>query len=270
VLDQSEFYTWSEGSKRVRRLVMLGTPTLGSVRSLERLLYGTRIALRTIPVEVMATMATPFESLPHPLVHPIVDASGQPQDIDIYDVNEWKQRQWSVYSPEVIARVRASGDTPAAGDHAVAELQAQFEHNLMRAKRFQWALTAPYDADGVETAVFGGDCEMTAAKALLVQDGNGSHLVFRPAETGPSRIGDPNRTPKRKDPIDYERLLAEPGDGLVTRASQVARADEDPGKPRHDFNFFPIAETFFLCESHAHLTSNPYFQDNLLYFLLAR
>lgn len=272
VLDQPEFYAWDDGARRIRRLVMLGTPTLGSVRSLERLLYGTRIALRTIPVEVMATMVTPFESLPHPLVHPIVNADGDPVALDIYDVNEWKTRQWGVFAPDVVARVRASADTPEAGDRAVADLQATFTRNLQRALRFQWALTAPYPAAGVETAVFGGDCELTGARALLAQDGRGSYLVFRPAETGPSRIGDPNQKPpaRGKDRIDYERLLAAPGDGLVTRASQVARADEDPSQPRHQFNFFPIAETFFLCESHVHLTANPYFQDNLLYFLLAR
>ena len=36
------------------------------------------------------------------------------------------------------------------------------------------------------------------------------------------------------------------------------------------FHTLPIAQTFFLCESHGRLTHNLYFQDNLLYFLLSR
>jgi len=36
VLDQKEFVQWPEGSKRVRRVVLLGTPNLGSVPSVER------------------------------------------------------------------------------------------------------------------------------------------------------------------------------------------------------------------------------------------
>jgi len=45
--------TWEEGDKRIRRVIMLGTPMLGAVTSLERLVYGTRLAVRTVPVEVI-------------------------------------------------------------------------------------------------------------------------------------------------------------------------------------------------------------------------
>ena len=270
VLDDATFTPWNEGHDRVRRVVMLGTPSLGSVRSVERLLYGMRIGLRTIPVEVMASLATPFEALPHPDVRPIVDRNGKPVDIDIYDPAMWQARHWSVYSPEVIARVRASGATAAAGDAAVAKLQALFVTHLHRAKNFQLALTGPLPATEVEVAVFGGDCKMTAARGLLVEDGNGGRVVFRPNETGPGRIGEPGKKPSKAERLDYEALLADPGDGLVTRDSQVGR---DPGNRLAmplDFHRLPVMQTFFLCESHETLTSNTYFQNNLLYFLLSR
>ena len=93
--------------------------------------------------------------------------------------------------------------------------------------------------------------------------------MFRPAETASTRIGEPGDK-KRPEAIDYEGLLAAPGDGLVTRASQVGRGNGAPDEPRRDFHFFPHAQTFFLCEEHSQLTSNPYFQNNLLYFLMAR
>ncbi|KFN43891.1 lipase/acyltransferase domain-containing protein [Arenimonas oryziterrae] len=270
VLEQPEFTPWDEGDQRIRRLVMLGTPSLGSVRSVERLLYGMRIGLRTIPVEVMASLATPFQSLPHPAVQSIVDVNGNPVALDIYDPEMWKARHWSVYSPEVMTRVRSSGDTIAAGDAAVARLQSLFVQHLHRAQRFELALTARFRRSAVEIAVFGGDCRLTSARGLLVQDASGSRVIFRPAENGPSRITEPGKKPSKADRIDYERLLADPGDGLVTRSSQVGRLPLQPGQTRSDAAALPVAQTFFLCEAHDQLTNNTYFQNNLLYFLLSR
>jgi pimeloyl-ACP methyl ester carboxylesterase len=267
VLEQAHFTPWHEGDLRVRRLMMLGTPALGAVTSLERLIYGTRLALRTVPVEVMATFATPFQALPHPLVKSILDPQGRPVDLDIYDPQVWRDRHWSVFSPEVIARVRGSMATPAEADRAVAQLQDTFVHHQHRAERLQWALSAPVPTRAVEVAVFGGDCEQTPAHAVLLQDGAGSRLVFRAGQVDPNRPGAPHK--KRRDRPDYERLMFEPGDGLVTRSSQLARrpAGVDPG--RDDFHMLPTTQTFLLCESHGRLTHNPYFQNNLLYFLLS-
>jgi pimeloyl-ACP methyl ester carboxylesterase len=246
---------WQDASTRVRRVVLLGTPNLGSVTSLKRLFQGFRIALRTVPVEVMATFSTPFETLPHPLVRSIINGNGTPVDIDIYNYKAWRNRRWSVYSPEVIKRVRDSADTPEAGDIAVAQMQATFKRHLQRARKFQWALTPPLADSKISIAVFGGDCEMTLARAILQSDAEGEHLIF-------------NRQIKSGG-LDYDDLLLEPGDGLVTRASQVGRATLSSGREREPFNFFPIAQTFFLCEEHGQLTVNPYFQNNLLYFLFA-
>jgi pimeloyl-ACP methyl ester carboxylesterase len=259
VLDWESPAQWHEASTRIRRVVLLGTPNLGSVTSVKRLFQGFRIALRTVPVEVLTTFSTPFETLPHPLVRSIIDKHGQPVDIDIYDPESWRSRRWSVYSPEVIERVRASVDSPEQGDAAVQQLQQTFERNLLRARRFQWALTPPFTDPDVDIAVFGGDCELTSARALLEVDDEGKErLVF-------SRKQLPSADPGP----DYDTLLFEPGDGLVTRASQVGRATLSSGREREPFNFFPIAQTFFLCERHGQLSVNPYFQNNLLYFLFA-
>ncbi len=258
VLDWEDPAQWYEASTRIRRVVLLGTPNLGSVQSVKRLFQGFRIALRTVPVEVLTTFSTPFETLPHPLVKSIVDKQGQPVDIDIYDPESWRSRHWSVYSPEVIERVRASVDSPEQGDITVRQMQQTFERNLNRARRFQWALTPSFSDPDVDIAVFGGDCEMTQARALLESDAEGERLIFSRKQL-PSVDAGP----------DYDTLLFEPGDGLVTRASQVGRATLSSGLEREPFNFFPIAQTFFLCERHGQLTVNPYFQNNLLYFLFA-
>jgi hypothetical protein len=68
---------------------------------------------------------------------------------------------------------------------------------------------------------------------------------------------------------DFHRLMFEPGDGLITRRSQVGKLPADAGDTAA-FHPLPVQQTFFLCESHGRLTHNAYFQNNLLYFLLAR
>ena len=259
VLDQHEFYPWDEGGKRIRRVVLLGTPLLGAVTSLERLTVGFRLAVRTIPVEVLATFATPFEALPHPLLNAVIDPAGHAVDIDLYDPKVWSDNRWGVFSPEVTDRVRASAKTPDEGERAVADLQATFTRNLQRANRFQWSLTSPFHSEDVSIAVFGGDCALTEGHAVLESTDKGPRLAFRPGDVQ-----------KKMPGVDYEDLMLEPGDTLVTRSSELARESNDPGKPRHAFNFFPQAQSFFLCESHDQLTTNVYFQDNLLYFLLSR
>ncbi|HEU0153512.1 MAG TPA: hypothetical protein VFQ84_09225 [Arenimonas sp.] len=257
VLDQAVFTPWDEGAHRVRRVVMLGTPSLGAVTSLERLQQGFKVAWRTVPVEVLATFATPFEALPHPESKVVLSPDGHPIDFDIYDADAWRVRRWSVFSPEVEARVMAGAPDPQTGALEMAELQGFFVRHLARAKRFQLALSAPMRANGIEVAVFGGDCSLTPAYAVLDRDGDQERLVVRPEEVKARVPG-----------VDYARLMLHPGDGLVTRESQLGRGLPDiPGQPGR---FFPLAQSFFLCERHDQLSVNPYFQNNLLNFLLAR
>jgi pimeloyl-ACP methyl ester carboxylesterase len=258
---------WREGDQRIRRLIMLGTPRLGAVTSFERLVYGTRLGLRTVPTEVMATFATPFQALPHPLVKPILDPRGRPVDLDIYDEKVWREHRWGVYSPEVAGRVRASAASTAEGDRALAELQAVFARNLRRAERLQWALSAPLPPMYLDVALFGGDCEMTPGHAILLDEAQGSRLVFRPGQVDNRLIGEPKI---KRTGLDYQHLMFEPGDGLVTRASQVARHPGDDSRGQDNFHMLPVSQSFFLCESHGRLTHNLYFQNNLLYFLLSR
>ena len=257
VLDQDVFTPWDEGAHRVRRVVMLGTPNLGAVTSLERLQQGFKIALRTVPVEVLATFATPFETLPHPDSQVVFDTAGQPVAFNVYDPDAWRVRRWSVFSPEVEARVLASAPDRRTGELQMAELQAAFVRHLRRAEQFQRALSVPVRSNGVEVAAFGGDCSLTPARAVLDRTAAGERLVIRPDEVQ-----------ARVDGVDYERLLLAPGDMLVTRDSQLGRGLRDAdGLPAPAF---PITQSFFLCERHDQLSVNEYFQNNLLNFLLLR
>lgn len=257
VLDEREFVTWDQGPHRIRRMVLLGTPNLGSVISLERLQKGVKMAFRTVPVEVLATMATPFETLPHPDQQVIFGTDGKPVALDIYQPDTWRVRRWGVFSPEVEQRVMAAAPDEETGALQMAELQSYFVRHLDRARLLHRALGQPIHSGGVEVAVFGGDCTLTPGRAVLERDERGERLVVRPEDLR-----------QRVPGVDYERLLLLPGDGLVTRESQLGRGLVEGVGAGNDT--FPFAQSFFLCERHDQLSVNPYFQNNLLHFLLAR
>jgi pimeloyl-ACP methyl ester carboxylesterase len=257
VLDRNEFTPWDEGAHRIRRMVLLGTPNLGSVISLERLQKGVKIAFRTVPVEVLVTFATPFESLPHPDAKVIHGPDGQRVDLDIYSVDTWRRNRWGIFSPEVEQRVVAAAHGPETGALQLAALHATFVRHLERARKLHLALSEPIHSNGVEVAVFGGDCTLTPGRAVLDEKDGVQRLVVRPEDVR-----------ARVDGVDYERLLMQPGDGLVTRDSQLGRGRVEGVGSAYDS--FPFAQSFFLCERHDQLSVNPYFQNNLLHFLLSR
>jgi hypothetical protein len=170
-------------------------------------------------------------------------------DLNIYDVSMWEKNQWSVYSPAQHERIRNTYKDPKQAAEVIGKMQADFEHNLPRAKQFQTALLQPLQSNGFEVAAFGGDCEPTPRYAIYQNTGNGPMLAYKEDEIKNKKKG-----------VDYEKMLFEYGDGLVPRISQ------DP----HEFGFLPMRQTFFLCEKHEFLIGNPYFQNNLLYFLLRK
>jgi len=69
--------------------------------------------------------------------------------------------------------------------------------------------------------------------------------------------------------VDYEALMFEPGDGVVTRSSLLGRRTLNIAAPRSEVESLQVAHSVFLCERHQQLTGNPSFQDNLLNLLLS-
>jgi len=247
---------WNEGGSRIRRIAMLGTPNLGSVISVSRLYRGFRLGLREIPPHILSYFATPFETLPNPKANAFIDANGTAVDLDIYDVSLWYKNRWSVFNEDVRQQVRR--EYPDA-ERRLALLDERFIANLENGRHFQSALAVPLVDGRVQFAVFGGDCELTASRAVVESAGNGNglRLAFQESEIAGKRRN-----------VDYARLMQAPGDGLVTRESQLARASNIYLNQSMDRDLFPVSQTMFFCEKHDRLTSNPYFQNNLLYFIL--
>ena len=257
VLDGRESQITLYGSTRVRKLILLGTPNMGSASSLHAFLIGEKIGFGRIPQETLATLPSGYQLFPHPLVTWLIDAEGRPRQDDLFDGATWRRYHWSIFDPAVEARIRAAHGADA--DAYLASLQRFFDYRLERARRFLWALTTPEPPSEIRYVLFGGDCELTPARLALEEVGGMPVARLRPDQIDAPAAG-----------VPYSELMLDPGDGSVTKPSLLARETLDPSAPQNEDAVIPIAYWFFLCEHHTRLTGNVNFQDNLLNVLLTR
>lgn len=252
VLDSNDLEINFDGARKVRNVILLGTPNLGSASSLHSFLAGANVGLKRVQSEVLATMPSVYELFPHPASTWLVSVDGQPLDLDLFNQEVWEGYGWSIFDAARQRRIRDS-----MGGEYLDTLQRFFGKRLERARRFIWALTRELDDSPEKLVVFGGDCTPTPARLLVEPEGDYSVTRLSPGEIRHPHAG-----------IDYQRLMLEPGDGEVTKPSLLARDNLNPAVPRQSWAFFPLAYSFFLCEEHSHLTANPSFQNNLLNVLL--
>ena len=258
VLDSNDFPVNNYGAERIRRVILLGTPNLGSVGAVQNFIEGRKLGFGHMPTEVMLTMPSTYQLFPHPLNDWIVTSSGKTLQRDLFDVELWERFQWSIFDPRVQERIISQADNSAAGRARVDLLRRYFGKYLERARRFVWSLTIGLESPSVRYVVFGGDCALTPARIVVEEIDEESIVRLWPKKVKTKLPG-----------IDYEELMLEPGDGTVTKASLLARNSLDPAVPRHKYSFFPVDYAFFLCEKHDQLTANINFQDNLLHALLS-
>lgn len=247
------------GAERVRRVILLGTPNLGSVKTLNLFISGVNLGLNSIGTETLATMPSLFQLFPHPLNDWIVTSNGKSLDRDLFNINIWRRFQWSIFDPVVRKKVLNKFESRQQGEAYLVTLEDYFEKHLERARRFVWSLTIPLPKEHPKLTIFGGGCSLTSAR-IIVEEVEGESLI----RMYPNEISQP------VEGIDYDALLLEPGDGSVTKASLLGRNTLDPSVKRHEYIFLPVQQSFFLCVSHSSLTGNLNFQDNLLNTLLSR
>ena len=257
VLDGMPSLVSLHGAKRVRKLILLGTPNFGAVSALHAYLAGEEIGLKRIRPEVLATMPSGYELFPHPLADWLVDPAGNALPDDLFDTETWKRYRWNVYDPAVETRIRAEQGANASS--YLSALRKYFEFRLERARRFAWMLSTAEPATPIRYVLFGGDCTLTPARIAVERDDGELRTRFLPQDV---RTG--------VSPDALQQIMLEPGDGRVTKPSLLARETIDPTAPQHEESFLPIAYFFFLCEEHDQLTGNINFQDNLLNVLLTR
>ncbi len=258
VLNSNDFPLNYSGAANVRRVLLLGTPNLGSVVALQNMLQGFRVGLRRIPPEVLATLPGAYQLLPHPLNNWLITSDGSPLERDLFDIDIWRRFEWSIFNPAIRERIRRRFDNHTQAETYLSLLEDYMHKHLERGRRFVWSLTVREAKSPVELIVFGGDCTLTPARLVVEEYQGESRLRLWP---------DQIRNPKAG--VDYDRLMLEPGDGSVTKASLLARTHLDPRVPRHHYTYFPLDYTVLSCEQHDRLTSNIHFQNNLLHVLLS-
>lgn len=252
------FVPTGAGMPAIRRLLLVGTPNLGTIQPLLACVRGEEVGLRHIPPEVVATCSGTPQMMPHPAVSWLLDRRGQPLGLDPFDIDTWRELGWGVFDPAIAARTVSRHGGGAGGRAYLAVLRDYVAKHLQRGRRFMEALSAPAPGTRPPLRVFGGDCELTLAR-----------IVAEPGETGMAARERVEDIAAPLPGVDYERLMFEPGDTVVTRSSLLGRVTLDVSAPRDGVESLSISHGVFLCERHQQLTGNPSFQDNLLHALLS-
>ena len=256
VLNDNDFPVNNEGSQRIRRVILLGTPNFGSVVAADVLDKGLRIGFDSVAPEVVATFPSTFQVLPHALSSWVFSIDGKPLKHDIYDLEFWRNQQLSIFHPAVKRRIQADGRDDS--NYSFENYEKFFRRSLERGRRFSWSLTVTLDESLIDYIVFGGNCSLTPSRMILEEYKGNFYLRLKPNEIRAQVAG-----------VDYEQLMLEPGDGTVSKSSLLARQTIDPTVARHRYSYFPLDYAFFLCEGHQSLTGNISFQDNLLNAILS-
>ena len=244
------------GAPAIRRLLIVGTPNLGSMQPVLSHVRGEEMGLRKIPAEVVATISGAPQLMPHPAIPWLVDSRGDYIERDVFDIASWREFKWSIFDPKVRERTIQRKGGGITGKRYLDILEAYLEKHLLRGKNFMLLLSRQSDARDVKPFVFGGDCDATVAR--LVVEKQRRKLVAR---EHPDRITSPQAG------VDYHDVIHDPGDSVVTRSSLMGSYEGQLINGYDSIVPMQLSHSVFLCEKHQFLTGNPTFQNNLLHTL---
>jgi len=231
--------TWA-GARHVDHLIIIGTPSAGSMVSLQDLIEGVSpgALIPHYSATVLATMPAMYELLPRGRHRPLMTADGQPVP-DLYDPELWKNQQWGLADPEQDHILKLILPDVESYEQRREIALDHLTKVLGRARQFAAAMDVPAKPpDSLKLFLIAGDAEKTKRTAQIQPQG-GIKII----QTGP-------------------------GDGTVLRSS--ALMDERLADNLQSRLISPIHwnQVFFIFSDHLGITKDPSFTDNVLYFLL--
>jgi pimeloyl-ACP methyl ester carboxylesterase len=264
------------GAQSIGRLALIGTPNAGSMDAFRTLIYGYSITgankprvnpFKSLGRVTVFTMPSVYQLMPRRAAARFYDAKLEPVKIDLYDAETWKRYNWSAaYDPEITKRelkasIKKSGETEGrpAAEKARATREAFLKAVLKRAASFQEALdVAAAPPETLRLHLVGGDCEPTAAGALIVD-----------VKGEPRTFFNPSHIPRELRKEAFNKLFS-PGDGRVTRQSLFGLIFDLESSEAGITQLMKQTPsyTLFGCDTHSDLPINPTILDNLLTWLL--
>ncbi|MEM9662190.1 MAG: hypothetical protein AAF937_07755 [Planctomycetota bacterium] len=231
--------TWA-GAENVEHAVLVGTPNAGSVQSLQQLVDGWDLGplFPNYRASVLGTMPSIYQLLPRTRHARVIDEANGAA-VDIFDPEEWIERQWGLADPRQDFKLQQLlPDVSSAAERREIAID-HLRKSLARAEQVHRALDGPAEPPATtRISLFAADSRETPAR-LGVDDRNRIRII---EET--------------------------PGDGTVTRRSAVM--DERQGSETARRLESPIAwdRVQFVFTDHIGLTRDAAFSDNVLYMLL--
>lgn len=233
--------TWA-GARRIRTLVLVATPSGGSLPALDALLNGSRVGFSsaTLAAPVIGRFPSLYHLLPTGGTNALLDERREPITADLHDPATWERFAWRPFGER-----RRSTDEPDPEPH-----RAFVRRVLSRTGAFHRALARPPATPcPARVVVLGGDTLPTLGRAIV-----------------PSRPG----APVRFEPWTRSEAEAmiEAGDARVTRASLLA-SHLAPSEGQEPACGIPeVSQAFLGAAEHHGIYGEPTFQSLLLKILL--
>lgn len=237
--------SWA-GAQDVERAILVAPPNAGSLDAVNQLVNGFSKGGPLIPrydPAILGTFASVYQLLPRPRHKRIIIDGDKSQPIgDIYDINIWEKYGWGLSAKDERTQTILSQLLPDVPDAAERQNFAKDYQTraLKRARQFHAALDqAATPPDGVDYILVAGDAHATP------------EYISVDSQTG-----------------DISVHSRAPGDNVVLRSS--ALMDERVGGEWQPRVKSPLTwdSVLFLPGAHRNLTSQPIFEDNVLYWLL--
>ena len=228
--------TWA-GAHRVGRLILVGTPNLGSTEAIVEMKEGMRLAppFPKFPPAVLGTMPSVYQLMSRTEDRNVVTTEGE--TIDMLAPETWQHLAWGLADPKQAKTLKKLLPNYSPEQRRNIALDHQFKC-LTRARQFHAAMDFPSKPPpGLQVHLYAGDATPTL-DSLVVNTGRRS----------------------------IAQKIKKAGDGTVTRTSALSERKHGDNRV---FRLIPWDSETFLSTDHLGLTRDRTFVDNVLNRLLS-